>query len=199
MKRNVLSYVCAFVIEVLAVGAALVLWNYMTEYRPMAKLLASFVFVVGTALAVLATLRLGEFCRTRHRTILAYTLLALFVFLLPLSMFVPGRITYSCFGLTVYGAIPIPTLDIVVSPSGLLWFRNKTHYVSIDEVSPLLSSHPQIIIVGIGWNGLVRVDDKVTNLEGYEVHILRTPDAFKLFNDFKSHGKRVALIAHSTC
>ena len=55
------------------------------------------------------------------------------------------------------------------------------------------------LVIGIGWNSNVRVDPAVKNIKGAEVHILPTPQAFELFNRCVSEGRRVVLIAHSTC
>jgi hypothetical protein len=114
-------------------------------------------------------------------------------------MFYPGKVMYSRFGLTLYGIIPVPVLDITVSQQGWLWFRDKSHYVSIEEVNSLLTPDAQVLVVGIGWEGAVRVDPAVEAIEGVEVHILQTPDAYDFFNECVSRGIPVVLIAHSTC
>jgi hypothetical protein len=117
--------------------------------------------------------------------------------LLPIASVLAGRISYTRFGLTVYGLVPIPMLDVTVQPNGLLWFRDKTHYISREEVEPLLRSNPDAVIIGIGWDSMVRVDETIRQIAN--VHIVSTPEAFSLFNSLRSQGKRPALIAHSTC
>jgi hypothetical protein len=111
----------------------------------------------------------------------------------------PGRITYSDFGLTVYGIIPVPVLDVTVGAHGGLWFRDKSHFVSLDEVESLLSPEVEVVVIGIGWHSAVQVDPAIQDLGGREVHILPTPEAFDLFNRAVSEGRQVILIAHSTC
>jgi len=114
-------------------------------------------------------------------------------------MFYPGKITYSRFGLTVYGIIPVPIFDITVGPHGGLWFRNKSHFISIDEVQPLLSPKVKILVIGIGWDSKVKVDPAIRDMKGVEIHILPTPEAFDLFNKYKSEERKAVLVAHSTC
>jgi hypothetical protein len=45
----------------------------------------------------------------------------------------------------------------------------------------------------------VLIDPAIQAIEGVEVHVLRTPAAFDLFNEYVSRGRTVVLIAHSTC
>jgi hypothetical protein len=120
--------------------------------------------------------------------------------LLPLASAVyPQRVTYSRFGLTVWGAIPIPYLDVRVNSRGLLWFRPKTHLITMDEVKPLISADVDVLVIGTGWQEIVQVDRSVRELTGCEVQILSTPDAYAAFNRRKAQGERVVLLAHSTC
>jgi len=111
----------------------------------------------------------------------------------------PGQITHSRFGLTVYGCIPIPILDITVGPSGCLWLRDKSHFIALEEVQALLSPEVEIVVIGIGWNDAVKVDEAIGKLENIQIEILTTPDAFEAYNQYKSEGKKVVLIVHSTC
>jgi hypothetical protein len=111
----------------------------------------------------------------------------------------PGRITYSRFGLTVYGAIPVPYLDVTVNRHGFLWFRTKTHEMTLEEVEPLIASDVEVIVIGIGWERLVRVDPAVRGLAGGSVEVLTTPDAFARYNQLRNEGRRVVLLAHTTC
>ena len=99
----------------------------------------------------------------------------------------------------MYGAIPVPNLDTTVGTDGILWFRHKNHHVPIEEVMALLSSDAEVVVIGTGWHGAVRVDPAVQMIEGTEVHILQIPAAFELFYAYVSQGRKVILIAHSTC
>ena len=110
-----------------------------------------------------------------------------------LSMVWPGRITYARFGLTVYGIIPVPLLDITVGPHGGLWFRDKSHFISTTEVQSLLSPDVEVVVIGIGWNSVVNVAPAIRNLEEAEIHILPTPAAFEFFNQCVSEGRKVVL------
>jgi len=120
--------------------------------------------------------------------------------LLPVaSMAYPGRITYDHFGLTVYGLLPIPYLDVTINKHGVLWFRTKTHEMTVEEVRPMVDSDVEVVVIGIGWDRLVQVDPAVRQLAGGAVEVLATPDAFARYNRLRNEGRSVVLLAHTTC
>lgn len=129
----------------------------------------------------------------------AFALFALFVFA-PLASALVPRITYSRFGFTVYGAIPIPILDITVNRHGALWFRTKTHQITRAELEALITPGVDVVVVGIGWDRIARLTDEAQLLgDSVELRVLATPEAFILYNRLKAEGRGVVLLAHSTC
>lgn len=115
------------------------------------------------------------------------------------STFVP-RITYCRFGFTVFGAMPIPFLDITINQHGVLWFRPKTHQISRQELDSLITSEVEIVVVGIGWDSIAQLTDDAKELSTkVDLRVLPTPAAFTLYNKLKAEGRRVVLLAHSTC
>lgn len=124
--------------------------------------------------------------------------LAVAVVALPAISAAIGRVTYARFGLTVYGVIPVPVLDLRVGPTGVLWFRDKTHFVSREELEPQLGAGDEIV-VGIGWRSAVQLDPAIDTARYPNLHIAPTPEAFRLFDELRARGLRPLLIAHSTC
>ncbi len=183
---------------ILALVAAGVVQTYLTEHGQRRTTAAVVIALVGAAGGGGVVLLVLKLCRGRLCTILLTAAVVLIV-LLPLTSAAYGRITYARFGLTVYGLMPVPTLDITVGPRGGLWFRDKSHTISFDEVRSLVSPQVDVLIIGTGWHGAASVDPAVRDLKGIEVHILRTPDAFRLFNDQRAQGRLVVLLAHTTC
>jgi hypothetical protein len=172
---------------------------YLTEYGATRLLLAAAVAAAGVAAGAVAYVFVSRLCRTRCRAVLALVVVALLL-LVPLASTVyPGRVTYARFGLTVYGLIPVPSFDITVGRGGGLWFRDKSHFVSYDEVRRLVSPGVEALVIGIGWDSAVRVDPAIRAIDGLEVQILPTPQAFELFNRYRAQGRKVVLLAHSTC
>jgi hypothetical protein len=58
---------------------------------------------------------------------------------------------------------------------------------------------PEILIIGIGWDGIVKVDEKIQKGAGCEVRIEKTGKAIGLFNSLKKQKRKVAIHVHSTC
>jgi hypothetical protein len=197
--QKITGLIVSIIILSVSVLAAGVVWTYLTEYGQGRIAVAVAIAAAGTMVAILAYLLVTRYCKGRGCSLGVLSLLAALLLVPALSMIYPGKVTYSRFGLTVYGAIPLPTLDITVGPHGGLWFRDKSHFVSIEEVEPLLSPEVDALVIGTGWYGAVQVDPAVEEIEGIEVHVLRTPAAFDLFNEYVSRGRTVVLIAHSTC
>lgn len=183
----------------LSLMAAGIVYTYLTEYGARRILLAVAIVATGAGVGVVAYLLMSRHCRRNRCAVIVVALLVLLLLAPLASMAYPGTVTHSRFGLTVYGIVPVPALDISVGPHGGLWFRDKSHFISIDEVQPLLAPDVEVLVIGIGWHSAVRVDPAIEELEGVEVHILPTPEAFDLFNSIVSTGRKVALIAHSTC
>lgn len=200
MKHN---RVVGLLVSVVLLSASLlvagIVLAYLTEYEGRRVAIAAACVAVGAGAAVVAYLLVSRFCRNKRNTIVVISLLLILLLVPLLSTVWPGQVIYSRFGLTVYSLIPVPVFDITVGSHGGLWFRDKSHFVSMEEVQPLLSPDVEVIVIGIGWHSAVRVAPAIPDLEGYEVHILPTPAAFELFNRYVSEGRNVVLLAHSTC
>lgn len=196
---RVAAILAGLVPAALSLMVAGIVCAYLTEYGATRFLLAAAVASAGIAAGAVVSVFVSRLCRTRCRTALVVALVALLL-LVPLASTVyPGRVTYARFGLTVYGLIPVPNFDITVGPGGGLWFRDKSHLVSYDEVRRLVSPGVEALVIGIGWDSAVRVDPAIRAMDGLEVQILPTPEAFELFNRYRSEGRKVVLLAHSTC
>lgn len=76
------------------------------------------------------------------------------------------------------------------------------HLVSDWEVQKLLSTKPEIVIIGSGQSGVLKVTgevkDKLT-ATGVELKILITPEAIKEYNKLINEGRKVNALIHTTC
>ncbi len=187
------------VMVALSLATAGIVYAYLTEYGESRLTVAALVVAVGIGIAAAIYLLASKYCRSTRSAIIILSLLAAMLLIPLLSMVYPGRVTYARFGLTVYGIIPVPVLDITVGSNGMLWFRDKSHFISASEVQPLLSPEVKVLVIGTGWNNVLKVDPAILDIEGVEVHILPTPAAIDLFNRCVSEGRKVVLVAHSTC
>lgn len=175
-----------------------VVWAYLTEYGPRRIVVAAVVAGAGLLAGLLGYLLVSRSCRTGR--CLALVALVVVLLLAPLgSMVYPRKVTYARFGLTVYGLIPVPVLDVTVGPHGGLRFRDKSHYnIALEELNRLLTPEVEVVVIGIGWDSAARVGPAIAALEGPEVHILPPPEAFARYNQAISVGRVAVLIAHST-
>lgn len=115
-----------------------------------------------------------------------------------LSVRWPGGVTTASHGLTVVGACPIVALDVAIDADGRLAFRPKRHRVSWDELRPLADG-AELVLVGTGWAGAAVVDaDAARHLRG-RLEVLTTGEAIARYRQLRARGRRVALLAHTTC
>ena len=75
----------------------------------------------------------------------------------------------------------------------------KTHDLKYEDIEWLLESKPEILIIGTGWQGIVKPEEKIKKVGSCKIHIMKTGEAVNLFNKLKSEGKKVSIHLHSTC
>ena len=79
---------------------------------------------------------------------------------------------------------------------------NTTHRISKDEEDELLSNSPEIILIGDGWQGVLKVEDNFINSvksRGITIEILHSRKAVKRFNQLTKEGKKVNALINTTC
>ena len=115
----------------------------------------------------------------------------------------PVTIETSSFGLIVIDGKQY-TSDLMIYPDGHVkdsWWRKSGHRLSIDDISELVDSDPQVIVVGTGVNGLMKPEmglGKTLSDKGIELVSLPNQEAIEVFNDL-TPKKRVCACFHLTC
>jgi len=94
--------------------------------------------------------------------------------------------------------------DIVIHPEGILsdWWRVEGHRLQLVDVRDFLSVKVDVVIIGTGYDGVMRVDNEVIEAfkkSGAEVHVLKSRQAVRKYNEEVSKGRRVLLLIHLTC
>ena len=94
--------------------------------------------------------------------------------------------------------------DVIVLPNSVIddWWRLEGHRLQIPDVRDYLLEDIDAVVVGTGYDGMMRVDDEVINAfrkEGKEVHVLRSREAVRKYNELVKSGKKVMLLIHLTC
>jgi hypothetical protein len=83
------------------------------------------------------------------------------------------------------------------------WQERKGHRLKIKMVLPALKPEVEILVIGNGVNGAIRVPEKtrqaVKTAGVVELIIEKTPAACEVYNRLARQGKAVALLAHGTC
>ena len=94
--------------------------------------------------------------------------------------------------------------DVIVYPDRVKsnWWRIEGHKLHIEDLKEILEFKPEIIVVGTGAYGFMKVlDETKRELEsrGIKLIIEKTSDACISFNKLLSQGKRVVAALHLTC
>ena len=117
MKWNRIAGILVGLVSlVLSLMAAGILCAYLTEYGERRIILAAFIAAFGVGVGVVAYLFVSRHCKSSRSAMIVIAILVVLLLSPLASMTYPGRVIYSRFGLTVYGIIPVPVLDITVGP-----------------------------------------------------------------------------------
>ena len=82
------------------------------------------------------------------------------------------------------------------------WWRKEDHRLAREDIDDILSAYPDILVVGTGESGNMRVEESLRSAlkeQGIEVTAERTGEAVKTFNRLESEGRDVAGAFHLTC
>jgi hypothetical protein len=92
--------------------------------------------------------------------------------------------------------------DVVVSWNGEVKDRPKSHEFTNAELNSILMSDPEVVVVGTGHSGVLKVAHDVdvsARLKGVELVVKPTVQAMQEYNKFARLGKRVVAVLHATC
>jgi hypothetical protein len=93
--------------------------------------------------------------------------------------------------------------DVIIYPDRVKddWWRKEGHQLCIDDLEDVIEENPDVIVVGIGNPGLMRVlteTEKYIKSKGIRLIVQSTKDACKTYNQLSSSQKVIALL-HLTC
>ena len=93
--------------------------------------------------------------------------------------------------------------DVLIWPGRVKgdWWRQEGHLLQLDDVAEALSANPQVLVVGQGEPGKMRVDPALAAyLHDRGVDLLAHPtrEACRVINDL-SRTRRLAAALHLTC
>lgn len=94
--------------------------------------------------------------------------------------------------------------DLILFPERVEsgWWRREGHNLSVEDLEEVLKEKPEILIVGTGYAGLMKVSkevrDRVKAL-GIELIVQRTEEACRTYNNLIQSGRKVVAALHLTC
>lgn len=95
------------------------------------------------------------------------------------------------------------TSDVILYPDKVddSWWRKSGHLLQKEDLRDVIQYNPEILIVGTGAYGLMKILDEVKQFleaEGIELISEETKEACKIYNELKERKKVVAAF-HITC
>lgn len=93
--------------------------------------------------------------------------------------------------------------DLILFPDKVLssWWRKSGHKLCLQDMKEVLQEQPEIIIIGTGALGIMKVSDEVKHYakkEGITLIVEKTGMAVQAYNHHSS-GKKVIAAFHLTC
>ena len=93
--------------------------------------------------------------------------------------------------------------DVIIYPDRIKddWWRKEGHQLCIDDLENVVEEDPDVIVVGKGNPGLMRVlpeTEEYIKSKGIKLIIQNTKEACKTYNQLSSSQKVIALL-HLTC
>jgi len=76
------------------------------------------------------------------------------------------------------------------------------HLLMIDDFIEIVESHPEIIVIGTGADGVVDVPDEIISfIESKKIKLIieKTEEACAVYNSFLKKGKKIGAFLHNTC
>ena len=81
-------------------------------------------------------------------------------------------------------------------------YFDTSHEIGKWEVEKLFSNDPEVIIIGTGWFGIVKIPDGMkeeAEKKGIKLKILKSNKAVSEYNKLIDSNKAVNALIHSTC
>lgn len=107
---------------------------------------------------------------------------------------------------TSFGRITVDgkhyTHDVWIFVDGSIRRRDRNHEFTLDELDLLLEGKPEVVVVGTGQSGCVRIDEdavREASRRGIKIISDVTPNALKRYNEAIKAKRKVAGAFHTTC
>ena len=93
--------------------------------------------------------------------------------------------------------------DIIIFPDRVRgdWWKKRGHQLCLDDIAEVIAENPEVLVVGTGASGLVKVLPEVKqSLEAQGIKLIAEPtnEACNIYNQL-CHSQRVVAALHLTC
>lgn len=93
--------------------------------------------------------------------------------------------------------------DVIIYPDRVKgsWWRKRGHDLCLDDIREVLDYKPEILIIGKGKSGMMRVSSSVQEeigKRGIELFVSGTSEAVRKYNEMSNRNTVVAAL-HLTC
>jgi hypothetical protein len=95
------------------------------------------------------------------------------------------------------------TSDLIIFPDRIndSWWRKKGHSLSKEDIEEILSEKPEVLIIGTGFYGVMKVPDNLKKFieeKGIKLYVEKTIKAVSLYNEISPLKKTIGAF-HLTC
>ena len=95
------------------------------------------------------------------------------------------------------------TNDVIIFPDRVdsSWWRKEGHNLCIEDMEPVMTGNPEVVVIGTGVRGLMRVPQETKHYvesKGAQLLIEPTRRACDIYNEVSRDRKAVAAL-HLTC
>lgn len=104
--------------------------------------------------------------------------------------------------MTVSGKTYTHDLKIIGNSVKEDWWRRNGHRLALEDIADILAASPDLLVVGTGYAGGMRVPDSLRReLAARRIRLVVEPtdQAVKTYNQLRAEGKNVAGAFHLTC
>jgi hypothetical protein len=95
------------------------------------------------------------------------------------------------------------TSDVIIFPDRVQgdWWRDESHELNLKDISGIIDENPEILLVGTGASGMMRVLPEVERKaedRNIQLIVLPTNEACEIYNQLSPNNRVVAAL-HLTC
>ena len=96
------------------------------------------------------------------------------------------------------------TSDVIIMPDSVKdsWWRREGHNLCIEDLTDVIATKPDVLVIGTGYYGRMKVPvatKSYLEARGIKVHIVKTGQAVKEFNELQRRIGKVIAALHLTC